>query len=106
MIEKFSQRFLDRCFTQAEKNWCNRINDSQLKSEEYASRFAAKEAVSKALGTGIVGLSFKEIELLNEQGGKPVVQLYGNAKIIARELEVNNIQISLAHEGGQALAFF
>ncbi len=105
LIEKFGSRFLDKCFTEAERDWCERINDLHLKAEEYATRFAAKEAVSKAFGTGIIGISFKEIEVKNEEGGKPIIQLHGKAKKIAHELKISNIQISLTHEGSKALAY-
>jgi len=68
----------------------------------YAARFAAKEAVGKALGIGIIGFVWREIEVRSP--GKPLVALYGNVAAIARHLGVTRIELSLSHTDEQAYA--
>ena len=81
-ILKFGDRFKKRCFTDNEIFKCNNTKNS---AACFAKRFASKEAVSKALGTGINrGLYWKHIEIINQKSGKPEVILHGNAlKILA-----------------------
>jgi holo-[acyl-carrier protein] synthase len=69
-----------------------------------APRFAAKEAVMKALGTGIKGVGWREIEVLPDPDGKPLVYLYGGARRRAEELGLGEIAISLSHSRDYALA--
>ena len=77
-LERYEKRFEERCFTELERKKCQR---SFSKKNCYAKRFAAKEATSKALGTGInKGVSWKQIEVENLKSGKPIINLYGNAK--------------------------
>ena len=78
ILEKYNDRFENKCFTEIEIHKCkNTFN----KSNCYAKRFAAKEAVSKALGTGISqGIGWKQIEVKNLASGKPIINLYGQAK--------------------------
>jgi len=98
-------KFLKRCFTDTEIKYCEAIKPESRKYEQYSVRFAAKEAVSKALGTGIVAFKFRDIEVVNLKTGKPFVNLYNNAKTIADDLGITNIQISLSHESDKAIAF-
>ena len=73
--------------------------------QRYAARFCAKEAVAKALGTGISqGISFQDIEIINEENGKPIVILYGEAERIYRNLGSKAIDISLTHSRDYAAA--
>jgi holo-[acyl-carrier protein] synthase len=73
--------------------------------QSYAARFCAKEAVAKALGTGISqGISFQDIEIINEENGKPIVILYGEAERIYRNLGSKAIDISLTHSRDYAAA--
>lgn len=67
----------------------------------YAGRFAAKEAFSKAMGTGVRGFLLKEIEILNDELGKPVVYLYNEIKKLAEGLK---IQISISHSKEYAVS--
>ena len=67
----------------------------------YAGRFAAKEAVSKAFGTGVYGFSLKDIEILNDELGKPYVTLYGKIKKLSKNLK---IQISISHSREYAVS--
>ena len=76
-IERFGDRFKKRCFT---KNEINRCENRNRKSESYAKRYAAKEACAKALGTGLArGVFWKDIEVYNNEFGKPNIMLHNNA---------------------------
>ncbi|MEA3346033.1 MAG: holo-ACP synthase [Chloroflexota bacterium] len=101
-VDRWGQRFLDRVYTPREQRFCRgRIS-------ELAARFAAKEAISKALGTGIIGrhgVSWREMEVLPDRRGKPLVHLHGRAKQRAEELGLAQWAISLSHERNTAIAF-
>jgi len=71
---------------------------------ELAARFAAKEAISKALGTGMVGVRWAEMEVLGDRRGKPVVTLYGLALARAEELGLEEWAVSLSHSRDSAIA--
>lgn len=78
IIHRYGKQFLDKLFTPAEQNYCLKYSHS---GRHFAGRFAAKEAVSKALGTGIGRmLSWMDIEIMNDQNGKPIVKLSQNAE--------------------------
>ena len=95
-----SKRFLSRCFSE------NELKEFENKSITFlAGRFAGKEAVSKTFGTGIRGFGMNEIEILDEESGRPVVYLYKNAKKTAESLGINSIHISISHDNGAAVAF-
>ena len=105
-LYKFGDKFKKRCFTNNEINKCDRVKNS---SACYAKRFASKEAVSKALGTGFShGVYWKDIEIINMKSGKPKVELRGNAKdILIKMLPENkkyNISITITDENGLAQA--
>lgn len=101
-IERFGERFLNRVFTPQEIAYCQRKKNA---AESFAARFAAKEAGAKALGTGISrGVSWKELEVRREQGGRPVLHLSGRAEEIARALGVKRVQLSLTHSREMAMA--
>ncbi|MCL2481529.1 MAG: holo-ACP synthase [Spirochaetaceae bacterium] len=70
----------------------------------FAARFAAKEAFGKALGTGLMGISLKEIQIENNINGKPVINLYGKAKDAFEKTGGTTIHVSLTHETDNALA--
>ena len=74
VIGRWGDRFLTRVFTDAERAYC------RGRVPELAVRFAAKEAVSKALGTGIVGMAWRDIEVVPDPRGKPLVVLHNRAK--------------------------
>ncbi|MCD4657199.1 MAG: holo-ACP synthase [Planctomycetes bacterium] len=105
IAKRIGDKFIKRCFTQIEIEYCENIKPESRKYEQYAVRFAAKEAVSKALGTGIVDFNFRDVEVVNLESGKPVVKLHNNAYQIAQTLGIANIQISLSHEDDKAIAF-
>lgn len=98
-LEDFGQRFLNRVYTERERYWySDRVN-------ELAARFAAKEATSKALGTGIVGIRWQEMEVLPNRRGKPVLILHGRAAERARQLGLTSFSVSLTHSRTDAMAF-
>ena len=105
IVKRCDTKFIERCFTQTEIIYCENIKPESRKFEQYAVRFAAKEAVSKALGTGIVDFNFRDVEVVNLLCGKPIVNLHNNANNIAQKLGITNIQISLSHESDKAIAF-
>ena len=88
--------FKDRIFSSPEIEYCESFKTG--KAQHYAARFAAKEAVFKALGTGCRdGLAFRDIEVLNDELGRPDIRLSGKAAELARKQGVRNIQVSLSH---------
>lgn len=99
MIEQHGDRFLRRIYTTQERErYGHRI-------PELAARFAAKEATSKALGTGIRGLTWREMEILSNRRGKPVLILHGDAAARAALLGLVHFDISLTHSRTDAMAF-
>ncbi|MEQ1554095.1 MAG: holo-ACP synthase [Ferruginibacter sp.] len=87
--------FRELVFSEAEINYCEQMAN---KYEHYAARFAAKEAFLKALGTGwATGTAFNEIEIINNQAGKPQINLKGKTANTIAALKFNNISVSLSH---------
>lgn len=99
MAQRWGERFLERVYTPAELAYC------QGRMEHLAARFAAKEAVSKALGTGIGSVTWREMEILPDEGGRPRVHLHGSARHLADELGLTSVAVSLSHGGEYAVAF-
>jgi phosphopantethiene--protein transferase domain len=97
-IRRWDKRFLNRIYTEAELEIC------QDRFSSLATRFAAKEAVMKVLGTGAKGVTWREIEILVDDAGKPLVNLYGQAKIKAEELNLSEFSISLSDTRQYAVA--
>jgi holo-[acyl-carrier protein] synthase len=101
-MERFGSRFLDRVFTAAEQAYCLRKRNA---AESLAARFAAKEAAAKALGTGIShGVSWLEIEVIREPGGRPSIRFQGRAAEIAEQIGVGHVALSLTHTSSLAMA--
>ncbi len=97
-----SAAFDHRVFTLAELKYARRHADA---NERLAGRFAAKEAVLKALGTGWVkGISWRDVETVNDRAGRPVLRLKGKAAKLARSLGIARWTLSIAHAGGFAVA--
>lgn len=92
------ERFLRRVFTPAEVAVC------RGRLPELAARFAAKEAIMKALGTGARGLGWREIEILPNQRGKPLVYLHGLAQKRAEKIGARGLDVSLTHDADLAIA--
>lgn len=107
-LERHGERFLKRIFTDAEilplRSKIITTAEPRVIDAELAARFAAKEAASKALGTGIGPVSWKEIEVLNEPSGKPTLRLSGKAAQIAGILGYTSWSVSLTHSRDMAAA--
>lgn len=88
------KNFLKRIFTESEIEY---IIKKGNKAETVAGLFAAKEAVSKVLGTGISKISWTDIEVQHEKSGKPTIELKNNAKIIALDNGIKKVMISISH---------
>lgn len=97
-----NENFIPKLFTEKEMEY---LKSKGCKGEHVAGRFAAKEAVSKALGTGIRGFGFRDIEIMNDELGKPMVTLYGRAKEHAENKGEYEIHLSISHESDNAIAF-
>jgi holo-[acyl-carrier protein] synthase len=98
-LDDFGERFLKRVYTERERErYRGRVS-------ELAARFAAKEATSKALGTGIIGIHWREMEVLSNRRGKPVLILHGTAAQRARQLGLTDFSVSLTHSRTDAMAF-
>ena len=103
MVEKHGDHFVNRVFTEDEVRYCS---ERRSGDQHFAGRWAAKEAVLKALGTGwIVGISWQDVEIVNESSGRPVVRLHGGAAEVAEERGIREIQISISHCQSYAVAF-
>ena len=99
VLDIYGERFLQRVYTERERErYRNRVS-------ELAARFAAKEATSKALGTGIVGIRWREMEILPNRRGKPVLILHGRAQQRAANLGLTDFSVSLTHSRTDAMAF-
>lgn len=102
-LRRFGERFLHRIFTPAELGRCLRRRPGQREAC-LAGRFAAKEAVMKALGTGRIGVSWAEIEVGSRRGGGPLVVLRGRAEGRARVLGLHQVEVSITHGRDVAVA--
>jgi holo-[acyl-carrier protein] synthase len=102
-LEKNGDRFAERILSKEE---LKRFKSSAMQDNFLAKRFAIKEAVSKALGTGISsGISWKDIELSHLDSGQPIVVLYHKAKERLNDLKAETIHVSLSDESGLVSAF-
>ncbi|MCC6703772.1 MAG: holo-ACP synthase [Thermomicrobiales bacterium] len=95
----YGDRFLRKVYTERERARYGK------RPQELAARFAAKEATSKALGTGIIGIRWKEMEVIGNRRGKPVLTLHGQAAQRAEQLGLNHFSVSLTHSRTDAMAF-
>ncbi len=98
-VARHGDRFLKRVFTQHE------LAESQGKIPSLAARFAAKEAVAKALGCGIGPVSWQDIEIRRGHANRPELKLHGAAARLAEELSLQEWSISLSHSRDYAVAF-
>lgn len=93
---------IERYFSASEILWCTRRGKDAALS--LAARFAAKEALGKALGTGLKGLKLKDIQVDNDENGKPVILITGTAYELVRGMGGRTVHISLTHEREHAVA--
>lgn len=94
-------RMKERCFSAEERKYCDSRNRPVV---HYALRFAAKEAVLKALGTGFSGMAFTDVEVVRDPRGRPTPRLSGRAAAVAAELGVAEIMLSLSFTHSNAVA--
>lgn len=94
--------FIEKLFS---KNEIEYLQTRNLRAEYIAGRFAAKEAVSKALGTGFRGFNMKDIEIDRNSLGKPMINLKGKAKHIAEKCGNYKMHISISHDRHSAIAY-
>jgi len=100
-IEKYGDRFRNRIFTQIEQDYCETFKANKFL--HYAARFAAKEAFSKAIGTGLTqGFKFIEIWVRNEASGEPKIELSGG---LAEKWGKYKFHVSLSHTAVNAVAY-
>ena len=94
-------RMKERLFSAAERAYCDKRNRPEI---HYALRFAAKEAVLKALGTGFAGMKFTDVEVVRDVGGRPSPHLSGRAAEVADEIGVRELHLSLSYTHTTAVA--
>jgi holo-[acyl-carrier protein] synthase len=95
LVKKWGPKFLNRIFTPAEIAYCSKYTYS---STHYGVRFAAKESFLKALGMGLGdGVKLSEIEVVNDENGKPVLVLSGEAKAQIEKRQITQVHLSLTH---------
>ena len=97
-VARWGDRFLNRIYTPGELEFCGgKIN-------RLAARFAAKEATSKALGIGIRGIAWKEIEVVRKRGKAPTIRLHGKASLKADALNIKELALTISHSREYAVA--
>ena len=102
LVEREGNRFLERIYSSAERAYCMKRGRP---AEALGSRFAAKEAVMKCLGTGWSdGVTFTQIEVLREETGAVGIRMTGRAAEVAAELGIRRVHLSLSHTAEQAIA--
>jgi holo-[acyl-carrier protein] synthase len=102
IAERWQARFLDRLYTAAERRYCA---GRPAPYASFAGRFAAKEAMLKALGTGWSdGISWRDIQVLNDRAGRPCATVSGRVKTLMKRAGVTNIHVSLSHDTDYAVA--
>ena len=98
VLERWGPSFLDRIYTPGEQAYC------RGRIPQLAARFAAKEAVMKALGTGIRGVGWKDIEIRRQRGQAPYIELHGRARLRADQIGLDHLALSLSHSRDFAVA--
>ena len=98
LAERYGDRFINRIYTPGEQAYC------RGRAPQLASRFAAKEAVMKALGTGIRGVGWKDIEVVRQRGRAPEIALHGRARSRAEHMGITRLAVSLTHSRDNAVA--
>ncbi|PQO29718.1 holo-[acyl-carrier-protein] synthase [Bremerella cremea] len=103
MIERHGEMFINRVYTPHEIEYCS---ERKAATQHYAGRWAAKEAVLKAIGTGwIKGITWRDVEVANQFGGKPIINLSGGALDSAKRRGIEEVQISISHCRTHAVAY-
>ena len=103
MIERHGELFINRVYTPHEIQYCQ---SRKASTQHFAGRWAAKEAILKALGTGWRrGISWRDVEVRNEPGGRPTVALRGGARDVVEQLGITEMLISISHCRSHATAY-
>jgi holo-[acyl-carrier protein] synthase len=103
LVDRYKDRFIHRVFTDVEIRYAQK---SAKMAERLAGRFAVKEAVLKAFGTGkSQGILWKDVETVRGPMGRPEVNLYGQAVNYMKMLKGSGILVTITHDGGKAIAF-
>ncbi|MBC8203842.1 MAG: holo-ACP synthase [Planctomycetes bacterium] len=103
MLEKHGDHFINRCFTKTEQE-AAAVSAEQTRAERFAARYAAKEAVLKALGTGLSGgIEWIDIGVVRDDGA-PRIELTGKAAEVAHKAGIKEWRLSLSHAAGIAFA--
>jgi holo-[acyl-carrier protein] synthase len=98
-------RFLDRVFTAEEREYCERAKGAAVRRQRYAARFAAKEAVMKALGCGLGAYGFHDVQVArDDESGEPALRIEGAAATIAEERGLSRWAVSISHSELVAIA--
>lgn len=103
VYDQYGEKFLDRILTENEKRYA--LSSKKDFLAKVAARFAAKEAASKVLGTGMRGVGWKEIEVVRLSSGAPTLKLSGRAEKIAAKLGLTAFELTMSHEKEYAVAF-
>lgn len=102
ILDRHGAHFIERVFTEEERRYCSAMKEP---APFYAARFAAKEAVAKAFGTGIgAEISWLDIEVQRASSGKPSILLHGSGGEFARHFGAREVLISLSHSENYAVA--
>lgn len=106
LLAKSGDSFIDRTYTEAEKAYAKSFKSERRRAEIYAGRFAAKEAASKAIGTGILseGVALTDLEVVIDDSGAPDIVFHGKALEVVKQMNVTSASISITHEEGYAAA--
>ena len=103
MIERHGELFINRVYTPTEIQYCQ---SRKMATQHFAGRWAAKEAILKALGTGWRrGISWRDVEVRSSPGGKPVVAMRGGARDVVERLGIGQMLISISHCRSHATAY-
>jgi holo-[acyl-carrier protein] synthase len=103
MIERHGELFINRVYTPLEIRYCQ---SRKASTQHYAGRWAAKEAILKAIGTGWrKGITWRDVEVRNDPGGRPVVGMRGGARDAVEHLGIRKIMVSISHCRSHATAY-
>ena len=101
IVRRWGDNFICRIFTPLEQEYCEKKGN---KYQSYAGKFAAKEALLKALGLGLRGVNWKEIEVINDNLGQPIIKTSGRLKGITSNKKVDKYFLTISHTKEYALA--
>ncbi len=105
LLAKNREPFIQKVFTQQEREDCSASANADVHVQRFAGRFAAKEAFLKAVGTGLAGgLSWRDVEVRNDGQGKPTIHLYHAAFEKIRNMKADSVHVSISHTRTVAVA--